>query len=406
MKVTLKKGLAGLSIVLVLVASGSYIYKQHLKDEPVIVEDISAKELPIELYVKNEVTSGKYEPFEGIYTGAYVEKDESVQGDLLIYEDLIGQEQTFKVFNYDATEGISKQDILKCIAQKKTPYIKLILGADYDLTSLYQLIFDLKLSYQTPIFIELYPLTEKNYKVNDYKETYQRAYEILHKYLSDIVVVWSTDETRVSDMALYYPGSSYVDWVGLNVYIPRYKNGEQYVYEGTNQLDYWYKTFQEKKPMMISALAISHFSTVDHAYTLYEAESKLNLFYDEVLLSYPRLKGIIYMNVNMAKISKNGKEDYTLTGESGLYEVVKTLSVPLKINGTLQKETKKLDCYMRYSIKAALFDSELYIPADYMSSCFKDVPLSKIRHIEDLTGEIYYSYQDIKTYASTYYTVS
>lgn len=406
MKVTLKKGLVGLSIVLTLVAGGSYMYKQYLKDEPVIVEDISAKELPIELYVKNEVTSGKYEPFEGIYTGAYVEKDESVQGDLMIYEDLIGQEQTFKVFNYDATEGISKQDILKCIAQKKTPYIKLILGADYDLTSLYQLIFDLKLSYQTPIFIELYPLTEKNYKVNDYKETYQRAYEILHKYLSDIVVVWSTDETRVSDMALYYPGSSYVDWVGLNVYIPRYKNGEQYVYEGTNQLDYWYKTFQEKKPMMISALAISHFSTVDHAYTLYEAESKLNLFYDEVLLSYPRLRGIIYMNVNMTKVSKSGKEDYTLTGESGLYEVMKTLSIPLKIHGTLQKETKKLDCYMRYSIKGALFDSELYIPANYMSACFKDVPLNKIRHIEDLTGEIYYSYQDIKTYASTYYTVS
>ena len=389
-----------LSIGILLVGCSKKIF---FEDKAVVIEEISTRELPIELYVLEEITSGKYEPQQGIYTGAYVQKDEYVQGDLLAYEKLVGQEQTFKVFTYNAQEGISKQDILKCIAQKKTPYIKILLDSNYDLTSLYQLIFDLKLSYHTPVFIELYPLTEKDYRVSEYKETYQRAYEILHKYLSDIVVVWSTDETRVSDMALYYPGSGYVDWAGINIYIPRYKNGEHYVYEGTRQLDYWYKTFQEKKPMLISALAISHFSKVDHAYTIYEAKSKLNLFYDEVINNYPRLKGIIYMDINMAQISSKGKEDYSLTGESELYDTMKTLSLPLKIHSTLETEVRKSSCYMKYSIKGALVEGKLYIPQEYMASCFKDVPLRKLQHFEDLAGEVYYDYNDIKEYCTTYY---
>lgn len=389
-----------LIVMIALVYCSKYVF---LNDEVVVIEDLDEQELPIELYVLEEVTSGKYEPQQGIYTGAYVQKDVYVQGDLLAYETLMGQPQTFKVFHYNTEEGISKQDILKCIAQKKTPYIKIILGKNYDLTPLYQLIFDLKLSYHVPVFIELYPLTEKDYDVSKYKETYQRAYEILHKYLSDIVVVWSTDDSRVSDMALYYPGSGYVDWAGMNVYIPKYKNGERYTYDGMMQLDYWYKSFQTKKPMLISALAVSHYSKVDHAYTIYETQDKLKLFYNEVLAQYPRLRGIIYMNVDMAQVREKGQEDYTLTGEIRLQEAMQTLSRPLKIHSTLEKEAKKSFSYMKYSVKGALFNNELYIPQEYMAACFKEVPLRKLRNIENDSGAVYYAYSDIKQYCTTYY---
>ena len=377
--------------------------KLFFEEEPVVVEELTKKELPIDLYVLDEVNSGKYEPEQGIYTGAYVQKDTHIQGDLLAYEKLIGQTQTFKVFTYQANEGITKQDILRCIAQKKVPYIKLLLGSNYDLTPLYQMIFDLKLSYKTPVFIELYPLTEKDYQVKPYKETYQRAYEILHKYLSDITVVWSTDEARVADMALYYPGSGYVDWAGINIYIPRYKNGSHYQYPGIGQFDYWYKSFQEKKPMLISALAVSHYSRIDHAYTIHETQDKLRLFYDNVLATYPRLKGIIYMDVDMAKISSQGKEDYCLTGEERLQEKMQALSLPLKIHASLEHTAHQLPCYMKYQIKAVLIEEALYIPQEYMASCFKEVPLRHVKHVEDLSGEIYYAYDEIKKYCTTYY---
>ena len=373
------------------------------ENQTVVIQEEAGREYPIELYVLDTIKSGKYEPESGIYTGAYVQKDDNIQGDLLAYESLVGQKQTFKVFTYQPDVGINKQDILRCIAQKKTPYIKLLLGSDYDLTPLYQFIFDMKESYHTPIFIELYPLTEKDYSISMYKETYQRAYEILHKYLNDIVVVWSTDETRAMDMALYYPGNSYVDWAGINVYIPRYKNGERYFYQGTNSLDYWYKSFQYKKPMLISALAISHFSRIDHTYTIEETRDQLSLFYGTVLEAYPRLKGMIYMDVDMAQLSNKGQEDYRLTGQPLLLETMRNLSLPLNINDTLQVESSNGTSYMKYSIMGTLFEEELYISQEYMASCFKNVPLKKIKHVEDLSGEVFYSYEDIQKYCSTYY---
>lgn len=373
------------------------------ENQTVVIQEEAGREYPIELYVLETIKSGKYEPESGIYTGAYVQKDDNIQGDLLAYESLVGQKQTFKVFTYEPDVGINKQDILRCIAQKKTPYIKLLLGSDYDLTPLYQFIFDMKESYHTPIFIELYPLTEKDYSISMYKETYQRAYEILHKYLNDIVVVWSTDETRAMDMALYYPGNSYVDWAGINIYIPRYKSGERYFYQGTNSLDYWYKSFQNKKPMLISALAISHFSRIDHTYTIEETRDQLSLFYDTVLEAYPRLKGMIYMDVDMAQLSKKGQEDYRLTGQPLLLDTMKNLSLPLNINDTLQVESSNTTAYMKYSIMGTLFEEELYISQEYMASCFKNVPLKKIKHVEDLAGEVFYSYEDIQKYCTTYY---
>lgn len=405
MKVTILKKLLLIGNLMSVVCLMGCSEGVFFENRPVAIQEEGGREYPIELYVLEGIKSGKYEPETGIYTGAYVQKDDNIQGDLLAYESLVGQEQTFKVFTYKADEGINKQDILRCIAQKKTPYIKILLNSDYDLTPLYQFIFDIRESYHTPIFIELYPLTEKAYAISLYKETYQRAYEILHKYLTDIVVVWSTDETRVVDMALYYPGNSYVDWVGINVYIPKYKGGERYIYQGTSALDYWYKTFQTKKPMMISALAISHFSRVDHTYTIEETKDQLGLFYDTVLNEYPRLKGIIYMDVDMAAVSKIGQEDYRLTDQSTLLEAMRSLSLPLQIQNTLQVQNPKSTCYMKYRIIGTLFEDELYIPQEYMAACFKNVPLKKLKHVEDLTGQVFYAYQDIQKYSTTYYKV-
>lgn len=405
MKVTiLRKCWIYLFLFIVIINSTGCNNEISRESEDVIKEDMLLEEMPIELYVLEEVRSGKYEPNTGIYTGAYVQKDKKVSCDILKYEELIGQKQTFKVFNYLAEEGISKQDILKCIAQRKVPYIKLILGSDYDLTSLYQLIFDLKATYTTPLFVELYPLTEKDYSPELYKETYQRGYEILHKYFSNVVTVWGCDDSRIEDWPLYYPGDRYLDWAGMNIYIPRYKYNEQYHYNNYEKLDYWYKSFQNRKPMLISGLAISHFSKMDHAYTIGDTVEKLNLFYNETLSAYPRVKGIIYMDVNMSDISKSGKDDYTITGHERLIEAMKTLSIPLIINDRLHMSDNVQHCYQKYSVEAVRVEEKLYIPQEYMATCFSKIPLRKVGHIEDLSGALYYDYEDIKGLCTTFYT--
>ncbi len=372
--------------------------------QEVALDEKTKKQVPLELYVEDDIKRGIYEPTTGIYTGAYVEKDANVAGDLLAYEKIVGQTQIFKVFEYNLKESLPSQEILKCIAQKKVPYIKIVLRSDCDLTPLYHLIFDLKGSYNVPVFIELYPLTSQSYTPLQYKKTYQRAYEIIHKYVKQAVIVWSTDETRVLDMPVYYPGDKYVDWVGINIYIPRYKKGERYIYQGTQNLDFWYKNFQHTKPMLISSLAISHFSRVDHVYTISETQEQLDLFYNQVLTSYPRLRGILYMDIDMQEVSKKGQEDYRLTSQPGLIETMKLLSAPLECLDHLDFEAKDEEkCYMKYSIIGTYFEDELYISEEYITSCFPKVPLRKISTKQDLSGEIYYAYNELSEYCTCYY---
>lgn len=392
-------GLAGMLLSL------SACSKSVLYDEQTVgLEAYAQRQVPLELYVEEEIKLGEYEPVSGVYTGAYVQKDENITGDLLAYERMLGQVQTFKVFEYNLEENLPAQELLRCMAQKKVPYIKIVLDNNYDLTPLYHLVYDLKSAYGMPVFIELYPLTTRNYAPSEYKKIYQRAYEIVHKYVKNAIVVWSTDESRVSDMPLYYPGDKYIDWAGINIYIPRYKQGERYSYEGTKQLDFWYKNFQHTKPMLISSLAISHFSRVDHVYTIHETQDQLTLFYKEVLENYPRLRGILYMNVDMNAISNNNKEDYRLTTQPALINTMKALTLPLACENTLQIPQKdKVPCYMKYSIIGTYFEDKLYISEEYMGTCFPKVNLKKVAKKQDLQGEVYYALDELSKYTACYY---
>ena len=216
--------------------------------------------------------------------------------------------------------------------------------------------------------------------------------------------MWSSSDTRVSESILYYPGDKLVDWVGLNIYIPRFKNGAVYFYEGKEAVDFFYKSFQKCKPMLISGLAISHFSRVDYTYTIYDTTQKLTYFYSKLLSDYPRIKGIIYANIDMGKVKATGKEDYTLTGQQALEKCMKTLTSDLEVLNNLQEEVEQeVQQYMRYDLMGSFFENKLYISERYMKTLFKKIPISQLNYIEDLEGEKFFAFEDIKSYCECYY---
>lgn len=366
--------------------------------------EASRKDTLIELYIKEFVASGKYEPEKGVYLGAYVDKNKDIGGDIAIFEELVGKSQVFKVFQYTMGKGMSSQDILKCMAQNKIPYIKLLLDKSYDLTPLYRMISDIHSSYNLPVFIELFPLTSSLSNPEEYKAIYHRAYQIIDKYLKEAVIVWSVDDTRLYDMPLYYPGDKFADWVGLNLYIPQYKDNKKYAFSGLGSLDFWYKSFQKSKPMMISALAVSHFSQMDHTYYIQDAENKLDLFYKELPVHYPRIKAILYIDVDMGEAVKNGMDDYRITSQKQLSGHMKDLLMKENFLGGIQEEIQEeMPIFMKYDLVAAKFGEELYLSKEYVSSLFKKVPLSKITMLEDLNGKKFYKLRDFKEYVDLYY---
>ncbi|MDF2613577.1 MAG: hypothetical protein K0S71_1363 [Clostridia bacterium] len=404
MKKVISIGIIFLMLSVFMASSAGCSQRIEPNNEPVILTEASKKDCNIELYIKQDIKLGKYEPPKGVYLGAYVDRNSDIHADITAFEEIVGQPQTFKVFQYTMGKGLSSQDILKCIAQRKVPYIKILLGNDRDLTPLYRMISDLNSSYSVPIFIELFPLTQNLSQPLAYKEIYQRAYEIIEKYLEHAVIVWSVDDSRLYDMPLYYPGDHLADWVGINLYIPQYKDNVKYSFSNLEGIDFWYKSFQKSKPMMISSLAISHFSRVDHTYSLKDAEYKLNLFYQEMLSIYPRIKGILYIDVDMGEVVKNGKEDYRITSQKELADYMKHIFKREDFLDELQEsDQNEAPIYMKYDITAAQFGEELYLSKKYMNALFRKVPLSKVTMLEDLNGEKYYKLDDVKQYIDIYY---
>lgn len=406
MKGKISQGIIFLSIIIVLLVTSGCQSQKEINDIPVHLNQKSRRDIPIELYIQQTIKLGKYEPEEGIYLGAYVEKNKNIDGDITTFEKVLNQSHTFKVFQYTAKSPLSSQAILKCMAQRKVPYIKILLGKDFDLNELYQMITDIKAPYSIPVFIELFPLTQTISDPIRYRDTFNRAHEILNKYLDEVVIVWGVDQNRVYDMPLYYPGDSFVDWVGLNIYVPKYKNQSPYTLDILEQIDFWYKNFQQSKPMMLSSLAVSHFSTIDHTYTLHDAQNKLEFFYKKIPRLYPRIKSISYIDVNMEEVVKDGQEDYRITSQKQLTGYMKQTFKDTIFLDTIEEDLFKQDHLLsiKYAANATAFNDEIYLAKEYIDAFFKKVPLSKIQSIEDLDGKKYYKLEDIKAYQDFYYT--
>ncbi|PHV71823.1 hypothetical protein CS063_04505 [Sporanaerobium hydrogeniformans] len=374
------------------------------EEQAVRILEEEKKQVAVEVYIKEIIPLQKMEPLKGTYLGIY-EPEKPINQNTKSLEDLAGFHPVFEVMSYTLEEGLPVRGFLRCIAEDKIPYIKIAYSKKGDLTALYRLIMNLKEEYDLPVFIELFPVQQS---VNDsvtYKQAYRRGYDLLKKYIKHAVVVWSIEDSRIYDMPLYYPGDDVVDWAGLNVYIPRYKNGASYTFNYAQDMDFWYKSFQKTKPMLLSSLAISQFSRVDHTYDLRSVQNNLDFFYKEIPLMYPRLKGILYIDVDMAAINERGMENYRLSNQKELTEHLKNL---LKQSLFVQKvgdevQGLKQEQYMKYSIEATEIEGKLYLPKKLAVTLFKDFPASFCKMKEDEKGDKYYLLEDIKLYTDMYY---
>lgn len=399
----MKKGIL-IGIIFCFILSACNTLQSDIDKKEVALSEESKRDIEICLYIEKKVTLGKYEPKEGIYLGAYTEINSYINDDITVFEKLVGHPQTFRVFQYTNSNAISKKDILQCIAQKKVPYIKLLMPKKDPLNRVYQMIADLRSEYDTPIFIEIFPLTDDITDPMTYKNIYMDAHRVIKKYIKNSTIVWSVDHGRTYDMPLYYPGNKYVDWAGINIYIPKYKNNKVYDENIEQNLDFWYKNFQHSKPMMISALAISHFSTVDHTYTVGEAKDKLSMFYDTYTKNYPRLKGIIYIDVDMREVSSQGTDDYRITLQKQLTDYLKSKFKEDRFLDFLTEEkSSSANQLIKCNIPAVLCNDKIYISKEYTQTLFKGMTLSKIECIQDLNGEEYYLLEDIAQHERIFY---
>jgi Beta-mannanase len=276
----------------------------------------------IELYLEKAgaaASSGagnlaKFEPASGMYIGAYIEKDSGVvnekDGKFNAFNKLAGKQHAV-YFNYHKYGSAFPYHWAETV-KKAGGAIQIALQPDDGLSAVKDDAYLRKFARDAkaagiPVFLRF--ASEMNgswVKWNGNPSLYIEKFRLVSKVMKEeapnVAMVWSPAANPKQKIAAYYPGDDWVDWVGLSIYSVKYFNGN--VKEPADQvnpldsLDYTYKLYASRKPIMISEFGATHFSKAGNTSAVNFAITKMNMLYHGAKLKYPRVKSINWFSLN------------------------------------------------------------------------------------------------------------
>ncbi len=280
-------------------------------------------------YEKDDYTLSLYEPPTGCYVGAYVLSNPLINFDMNSFDTLTGKPHSTYIYNLRLGEPYPVDWVLKCLSEMKTPHIVIRPPNEYNPFPKELLDETAKEfgEFYTPVFVEFYPVSSKDfYDPYEYAEFFRLARSSFKKHASNVSFVYSLNYEDKSECNSFYPGDEYVDWVGIQMYMPMYSNGALLSEDVFKKLDYIYYNFQDRKPIMISQLAISHYSSLDNTYFSKDSSKRLLEFYERIKNDYSRIKAINYMDFNAIELSPTlmNRDDFSITKDEQMLNAYKT----------------------------------------------------------------------------------
>jgi hypothetical protein len=201
--------------------------------------------------------------------------------------------------------------LLECMARHKIPNIivKSRLDAtDEELSAAARAIGEFRM----PMFIHPAPV-ESGFNPGQYTQFFRRAAGAFREHAPDAAIVWTVKAEDVFDCQKFYPGDNYVDWVGISLY--QTITGDKIYDPGLQRaFEHFYYSFQKTKPIMLTEYAVSHQSSIDLAYRVSMAADEIARVYGGLPREFPRLKAIVYMDVNtiMTASSRDTRDNFAL----------------------------------------------------------------------------------------------
>ncbi|MCR8631433.1 stalk domain-containing protein [Paenibacillus radicis (ex Xue et al. 2023)] len=274
----------------------------------------------------------KFEPEYGMYIGLYSEQDPAMQNNFTKSEALYGKKHALYLAYSPYDTAFPKQYATR--AKEAGSALQIAwepskgLDSVQDDAHLREWARAAKAS-GIPIFLRYASEMNGNWVVwhgdpQKYIEKFRLVHDVMAQEAPNVAMVWSPGDVPAYSMDVYYPGDEYVDWVGVSLYTEPYENGDpaQSNMQATSpieRLDSLYKTYADRKPIMISETAVSHYAHIpQESFTDY---GLLNLqrLYEIMPLKYPRLKSITYFNVDLK--NRESRNNYLL----GANEAMKAL---------------------------------------------------------------------------------
>lgn len=160
-----------------------------------------------------------------------------------------------------------------------------------------------------------------------YIEKFRIVADVMHREAPNVALVWSPGDIPRYNMANFYPGDKYVDWVGVSLYTEPYSHGNpSESMEATTpieKLDEIYSLYADRKPVMLSETAVSHYTNADGKSHTEFARMNLDRLYRIMPKKYPRLKAITYFNVNL--VQKESNNDFLLQDNAEIFSLYKSI---------------------------------------------------------------------------------
>jgi hypothetical protein len=265
----------------------------------------------------------KFEPEYGIYIGMYSEKDPAMGNNFIKSESIYGSKHAHYLAYTPYDEPFPKQYAVR--AKEAGSGLQIAwepsngLDSVQDNAHLREWARAAKAS-GIPIFLRYASEMNGNWVVwhgdpQKYIEKFRLVHDVMAEEAPNVAMVWSPGDVPQYSIDVYYPGDDYVDWVGVSMYTEPYENGDPATsnMQGTSpieRLDYLYKTYSDRKPLMISETAVSHYAYIPQESFTDFGLLNLHRLYEVMPLKYPRLKSINYFNVDLK--DRESRNNYLL----------------------------------------------------------------------------------------------
>ena len=344
-------------------------------ENEVIVSDRISEALPqmlayddvCSIYIKNdEIKKAMYEPNEGCYLGAYILSDRRVNYSISDFENAVKKEHCFYTYHITDEGKFPLIWLMECISKKKTPMFILDAKITEDMTKI-EKFADSLAEYNVPIFLEINTYKD-GYEKEDYVNFFRMASDTVKRKASNVAVIWGSEISKVYDAMRYYPGDEYVDWVGLTMYE---KIGSDNTIERYSaEIEYFYQNFQYKKPVFISGLGVSHYTSYGHIYQNKNAAKEIKRLYNEIAVRYPRIKAVSYMDFNAFETDthREEKDDFCLTDAAEILQAYRESIKNKRFISSLHKNEELKSQRIKTTFIGYMTGEGAYIPAEAVNT--------------------------------------
>ncbi|MCL2616582.1 MAG: hypothetical protein FWD96_02910, partial [Defluviitaleaceae bacterium] len=236
------------------------------------------------------------------------------------FEQLMGRHSIYKYF-FDAEGGFPHDFALESVVMGRAPFFVLPQFLNEEETEALAREFGY---YFSPMFVQP-PMPNGNEDAAVYRADFAHMRRVFHEFAPHVAFVYTVDVANTDIAEEFYPGDGYTDWVGVHA-LASISPLRQFKGDVLTAVDQVYFAFQERKPMFVT-IGISRQSNFDFIYRPRLAAEELRRVYTALLTDYPRVKGIIYMNVNEIRQggAQNISDNYLITDDNMLKSTYREL---------------------------------------------------------------------------------